>query len=62
MKKFIFVIGLLFTLSSCGKPAEPYNNSLEVYVSKLPDGRNVTCIGWISGYSAALSCDWNNAK
>lgn len=60
----VLVLGL--ALAGCGvKDAETGGaTNLTVSVIQTPDGRNITCIKYISsgGSVGGVSCDWERAK
>ena len=68
MKKIIAagVVILALTLTGCGvKDAETGGaTNLTVSVVQTPDGRNITCIKFMSGGSnvGGVTCDWERAK
>lgn len=39
-----------------------YSSGLHEARKQLSDGREVTCVIYLSGYKGGLSCDWDGAK
>jgi hypothetical protein len=62
LARVVFVVALVLGLVGCSANDADDGSAGRISWVQLPDGREVLCVAWKSGYAGGLSCDWDNAR